>query len=345
MKKLILGLAAATMMGYTVQAQDVHFSQYFSSPLTLNPALTGLTQCDLRLAANYRNQWSSVSDNPYMTGTVSFDIATLKDKLPEGDALGVGLLGLFDKSGSGALQNITIGLSVAYHKAFGAEKQHTLSFGLQGYLVQKSIDFSKLTFEDQYDPTLGLPTGRTNESTANADLTYPDFNLGLMYSGRLSEFATLYGGVSYYHLTQPVETFMSGDHKIASRLSLSLGGSFSLNENLILYASGLYQSQGKATETMIGGAAGIIMNPGHDEDLQRNTILYLGAWYRYGDALCPYVGLEWSKMQVALSYDANISRFTPATQGNGAYELSLIFNGCINKRDRGPRPNVSCPRF
>ncbi|XZF14683.1 PorP/SprF family type IX secretion system membrane protein [Chitinophagaceae bacterium MMS25-I14] len=345
MKKILLGVGAAIMIVGAAQAQDVHFTQYFASPLTLNPALTGLTPADVRVAANYRTQWSSVSSNPYTTGTISLDMATLKGKLPDGDALGIGLLALYDRAGAGSLQNITAGVSVAYHKAFGRDKQNTISFGIQGFLVQKSIDFNKLKFEDQFDAATGGTPYPTGEQFGNKDLTYPDFNLGLMYTGHINEHATAYVGASYYHLTQPVETFMSGSHKVSARFSGYLGGSFDLNENMVLYASGLYQTQAKATEVLIGGAAGFVMNPGHDVDYAKNTIFYLGAWYRYADALCPYVGFEWSKMQLGISYDANVSKYTAATNGVGAYEISLIFNGHINKRGPQPTYNFACPKF
>src|SRR5688500_5194946 len=125
MKKILLGVSVAMVLVSAANAQDVHFTQYFASPLTLNPALTGLTQCDLRVSANYRTQWASISSNPYTTGSISFDMATMKGKLNNGDAVGVGLLALYDRSGTGALTNINVGLSLAYHKALGAEKNHT----------------------------------------------------------------------------------------------------------------------------------------------------------------------------------------------------------------------------
>ena len=155
MKRILLGLSVAMISVSAVQAQDIHHTQYFASPLTLNPALTGLVRGDLRVAANYRTQWYSVSNHPYQTGVVSFDMATMKNRLPEGDALGIGVVGMYDRSGVGALTNIQVGLSAAYHKALGVEKQHTISFGVQGVLVQKSIDFNKLKFEDQFDPSTG----------------------------------------------------------------------------------------------------------------------------------------------------------------------------------------------
>jgi len=347
MKKLLLSVSVAMALVGSAIAQDVHFTQYFTSPLTLNPALTGLTPEDLRFSANFRTQWATVSSNPYVTGTLSYDMGIMKSKLPEGDAIGIGLIGLYDKSGTGGLQNTTVGLSLAYHKAFGKNKQHHISLGVQGCLVQKSIDFQKLTFEDQFDAASGGTPYQTGEHFSNADLSYPDFNAGIMYSGKVSEHATAYVGYSYYHLTQPVETFIGGPsaHQIHSRQTGYLGGSFDMNENTVLYMSALYQTQASATEVMIGGAVGFILNPGHDQEYAKNTIFYLGGWYRYGDAIAPYVGIEWAKMTIGISYDVNVSSFTPATNGTGAYEISLSYNGRINKHDKAPQYNWSCPKF
>ena len=346
MKKLLFSAGIAMIMSGLSYAQDAHFTQYFTSPLTLNPATTGLVPDDLRIAANYRTQWSSVSLHPYTTGTASFDVALLKGKLPEGDALGFGVMVLYDKSGSGGLQNTTAGISLAYHKGFGRDKLQHISIGVQGSLVQKHLDFTALTFEDQY--TQGATTtnlGSTGEVFNNADLSYPDFNVGAMYSGKISEHATAYMGLSYYHLTQPVETFLNDNHKIHARTTGYLGGSFDLNDKTVLYASALFQSQGTATEVLVGTAVGFVMNPGHDLEYQRNTILYLGGWYRNGDAISPYLAVEWSKMRIGLTYDVNVSSFTPATKGMGGYEISLLFFGRINRHERAPSYNWSCPKL
>ncbi|MCW3122919.1 MAG: type secretion system rane protein PorP/SprF [Flavipsychrobacter sp.] len=344
MKKLVLGIGAAMMLAGSAIAQDVHFTQYFTSPLTLNPAMTGLVTEDLRFAANYRTQWSSVS-TPYITGTVSYDMAVLKGKLPEGDALGIGFMGLYDKAGSGGLKNTTAGFSVAYHKAFGRDRQQHISLGLQGVVVQKTLDFSKLTFEDMYNRVTGTLTYPNLEHFTNADITYPDFNGGAMYSGKVSNHVTLYMGYSYYHLTQPVESFLADNHQIHNRQTAYLGGSIDMNQNTVLYASALYQRQAGAEEFVLGTAVGFILNPGHDQEFQKNTILYLGGWYRYGDAIAPYVSLEWSKMRLGFSYDVNTSSLTAASGGLGGYELSLIYFGRINKHERSPNYNWSCPKI
>ncbi len=341
MKKSLTIISACIL---TMQAvgQDVHFTQYFASPLSLNPALTGLTPASYRLAANFRSQWSSVSANPYMTGSFSYDMGTLKGKLNNGDVVGIGVLGMYDRAGQGALQNTTAGISVAYHKNLDADETHTISFGVQGSFVQKRLDFSRLTFNDQY---LGGVAGRaTGETFNNADVNYPDFSAGLIYSGRIATRATGYAGFSTYHITQPTETFLGGGNKINARYAGFIGSAVSLGETMELYLSGLYQRQGNNQEIVGGAALGFILNNNRAEADKHTTMLSLGGWYRLDDAVSPYVRFDWAGVQLGISYDVGVSGFNPATNGNSAYEISVVFNGQFTKYPKEPRLNT-CPRF
>ncbi len=61
------------------KSQDIHFSQYNSSPLALNPALAGMNSCDYRVYANFRTQWMTVSSgNTYRTFAGGADMAVGK---------------------------------------------------------------------------------------------------------------------------------------------------------------------------------------------------------------------------------------------------------------------------
>src|SRR5215467_13981709 len=90
------------MICINVLAQDPHFSQFFSSPLTLNPAFTGKFNGQVRAAANYRNQWPTIN-RAYETGTVSVDFPILAKKIPSTDIFGLGFMGYTDKSAAGAV--------------------------------------------------------------------------------------------------------------------------------------------------------------------------------------------------------------------------------------------------
>src|SRR5688572_8283353 len=98
MKKILSTLLVTVCLGFVSAAQDPNFSQFFASPLTLNPALTGKFDGVYRIAGNYRNQWPSIN-NAYTTATVSADFSILKNRISELDQFGIGLMGFTDRAG------------------------------------------------------------------------------------------------------------------------------------------------------------------------------------------------------------------------------------------------------
>ena len=97
MKKILLLICFAAL-GQMLSAQDIHFSQFYMAPTNLNPAMTGVMNCNQRLGLNYRNQWASVlRDKAYQTANVSYDA-----KIPVGryDFIGVGGCVWGDRAGS-----------------------------------------------------------------------------------------------------------------------------------------------------------------------------------------------------------------------------------------------------
>lgn len=97
MKEKCLVLILLLSFRLVAMAQDPYFSQYFSSPLTFNPALTGYIDGSHRLAVNYRSQWANIS-TPYHTAAVSFDTRIMRSHLPERDKWGLGVHALYDQA-------------------------------------------------------------------------------------------------------------------------------------------------------------------------------------------------------------------------------------------------------
>src|ERR1044072_3159849 len=94
-------------------AQDLHFSQWFNSPLTTNPANTGfIPDADYRIGANYRNQWSSVMSVPYKPISIWGDAQVCRDRIESG-WLGLGGVILRDVAGAGRLTSTKVYGSVA----------------------------------------------------------------------------------------------------------------------------------------------------------------------------------------------------------------------------------------
>lgn len=323
-------------LSLNVKAQDPHFSQFFSSPLTLNPALTGKFDGTLRVAGNYRNQWPALN-NVYTTYTASLDFRILKNKIPETDTWGIGFLALKDQAGGDILTNTYVALSTSYHKSLDEDGFQQIGIGFQGTYGQKRLDQSKLYFEDMLTP-FGF-TGVTQEIfySQNLDVNYLDLNAGILYSGSTTGENNFYAGASMYHINRPKESYLGADWSIGTRATIHAGGYFPVAENVKIHTSGIFQIQNKATETVVGAAAAAAID---QESLQPSNV-YLGAWYRFQDAIIPYVGLEFSGFRIGASYDINISSLRTASQSRGGMEFSLIYIKQPNEGGRG----IPCPVF
>jgi type IX secretion system PorP/SprF family membrane protein len=64
--------------GKAIAQTDPHFTQNYTYPMYINPAMTGGSDGEYRVSAIYRGQWGSVT-NPYRTTGVSFDTRTTKN--------------------------------------------------------------------------------------------------------------------------------------------------------------------------------------------------------------------------------------------------------------------------
>jgi type IX secretion system PorP/SprF family membrane protein len=320
----------------SIMAQDKHFSQYFASPLTLNPAFTGKFDGDFRLSGNYRNQWPGIN-NAFVTSTIGIDGSILPKKIRETDKLSVGLLGYTDRSGNGILSLNGVAASVAYHLALDEDGYHQLGVGFQGAYVSRRFDVAKAIFADQLTP-LGF-TGVTSEVFNNSQINknYFDMNVGIMYTGSTDGENSFYLGGAYYHVNQPNESFRGANFSLPGRMSISAGGTIPVNNNVDVHVSGLFMQQAAANTASLGGTVQYYVTR---NEYDPPVSVYLGSWYRYKDALIPYVGFEFSNLRIGYTRDFTVSRLAGRASGVNGNEISLIYV-------RKPKlwKSLPCPKF
>ena len=334
MRKQILFYFLCMLLG-TASAQDPHFSQFFSSPLTLNPAFTGKFFGTYRVAGNFRNQWPSIN-NAYTTATASADFHILQNRIASNDTWGIGFVGYNDNSANGAVKFNYAAFSTAYHKGLDEDGFHQLGAGFQVTYANMLINTTKLTFEDQL--TSSGFTGVTSEVFNSATLksNYVDVNAGILYNGSTSERNNFYVGISMYHINRPQQQFTGGQYILNPRTTIHGGAYFPIGATTTLHLSALQMLQGGASETMVGGAIQLTANP----DVPKPASLYVGSWVRFNDAIIPYLGLEFDDFRFGLTYDYNSSSLKTASQNRGGIEISLIYI----HRPSTDRP-VNCPKF
>jgi type IX secretion system PorP/SprF family membrane protein len=334
-KKLLLFACCLLPIAF-LQAQDLHFSQFFNSPLTTNPANTGfIPDADYRLGAHYRNQWSEVMTVPYKTSSIFADAQLFRDKLQTG-WLGIGGVLLSDVAGSGSLRSTKIYGSVAYHQMLGLSS--LVSAGFNVGWVNKRIDQSKLKFPDQFDGKF-FNNPFTAVSLVNTSVSYLDVQAGMNYAYFPDENVYINAGYSIHHVNRPKETFFN-DNTNAGRIPMRhigfLNAILKVNDRVIINPNAYFTTQAKSSELVVG------LNGNYNLSETGDKQLVAGLYYRLGDAIAPMVGFELKNIKFTFSYDATVSSLNNFNNYRGASEFSIIKKGFYTQR--GDRQSM-CPTF
>ena len=345
MKQFISSFALSVCFlhaGSSACSQDLHFSQFFHSPLSTNPANTGfIPDGDYRIGANFRDQWSSVMSVPYKTISAYGDVQLMKEKFENG-WLGAGALILRDVAGSGNLTSTKVYGSIAYHQMLGYSSLLSLGFNV-GY-ANKNINSSNLKFPDQFDGKFfdnKMPTTALLRTTSTG---YMDMQVGMNYAYFPTDKVYMNAGFSTHHLNRGNESFFSTDSATGPDNGLPmrhigfLNGSWMINDQWIINPNIYYTRQANASELVAG------MNAQYNLSGDGEYQLLGGLYYRHGDAVIPMVGLGVNNYQFSFTYDATVSSLNRYNQTRGAFEFSLTMQGLFD-RYNGNRKETLCPSF
>jgi type IX secretion system PorP/SprF family membrane protein len=339
----------------TADAQDPRFSQYFASPWTMNPAMTGVFNGGWRVTANYRDQWNSfLNPEPFRTYSVAVDMRKAVNKR-DFAAFGIGILR--DEAGTAQFVQNRAHVGGSFIKQMGItdgkrgrnKTTHYLAVGAQVGVGQNAVDWSKLWFSRQFDPTTdrpntGLSSGEANGNRATA--LFPDLNAGLLWYSIAKNGSFFYAGGAMQHLNQPDISFRDGPNSgenLYLRWSAHAGGQVTINKFFSILPGVQAMKQGPAFETNAG------MNVRYSHGDRNELALRAGVWGRLGnkldkgfisDAFTVVSMLEMERMTLGLSYDVTVSSLTGANNSRGAFELSVSYFHPAKKKLR-----VLCPRF
>lgn len=332
-----LFFAVCIVMMATQQAAaqtDPHFTQNYTYPMYINPAMVGQSDGDYRVSAVYRNQWSAFG-NPYRTTGLSFDASTNNNV-----ALGVNILN--QSAGDGGFNYFTAYASVAYTGVkLGRNGNHHIIFAMQAGVLNRSVDQSRFKWGEQWNPITGYNASNPiTESFARTSATALDMGTGVLYyDGSPDKKVNFFGGVSFFHINKPADPIVSMQstelNTIPMRYTIHGGASINLQEGLSVVPHFLYNHQGTASESMLGVYL--------EKSVNEETNIMAGGYYRLKDAIAPYVGIDHKNFLVGLSYDVNTSRLGAMTRNVNSFELSLSY--ILRKHEKGTVDFIRCPRL
>ncbi len=331
-------------------SQDKHFTQFYASPLTLNPALSGAMEGSYRVGAIYRDQWRKVLDNPIKTFSMAADLRFEANRRKNTeDAIGLGIMFFNDKVSVVDFSTTQIAVSLAYHKALGLDQDKFLSIGIQGGLTQRNVNYGTLNFHDEFNGTSGY-TLTSSEVLRGNNFAFPDLNVGVNYTSKFGGEGSFFAGASFHHILQPkvsfyedptTTTILKGGKlypKINAQLSASIP--FDRSNRVSMQPRLLAAMQGPHMEINTGTNFRFALGQ------YGGSALHFGTWARpvrddggFGfDAVVALFGLEINSILFGLSYDLNIGALQ-ANQRQSAIEISISYMGNYDNE------KILCPKF
>jgi type IX secretion system PorP/SprF family membrane protein len=308
-----------------VKCQDFHFTQFFANKLFLAPSFAGATAQN-RFITNYRNQWPGLPKG-YSTYSVSFDHFFSHFNS------GAGVIVMRDVAGSGKLGALHLGLYYSYD--FNINRTIHLRPGISFNYLQRSVDFTKFRFSDQYVNDDYQPTTEVlnNDNTGAVDAS----SSIIIYSSKI----TL--GVTLDHMLQPNISLINSTEKYPMKLSL-YGVATILRKGRLLKP---------IDETL--SLAFLFKNSSEYRQLDigvywAQSPLTFGLWYRgipvlnsdRGDSFAGLIGYKNPNFSIGYSYDFTISNLINKT--SGAHEISMAIEFMKYKKRRKMHA-VPCPEF
>lgn len=320
MRNILTCLLLAFISAFSANAQDMHFSQYLSSPANINPALSGLFDADYRFVVNHRNQWSSVTV-PYVSFSGSAD---MKIRIPalKREMFGAAVLVNNDKTGDSEFGSTQFSLSLSYIKRMNRDSTLFFSLGLQGGFTQRSLNYEKLSFDNQYNGDFYDPSLPSGENFNRTSFVYFDLSSGVNIRYEPAGKYAFNAGFSLSHLNRPGQSFFNNDEiRLHEKSLFHISATYKMNSKIQLIPSLMYEKQNTFSEFLYGTS----FRYAQLSKKLDSRAFYLGLHIRSSDAFILSTGMDYNNLYVGFSYDVNSSDLRPASHGRGAYEISLVY--------------------
>lgn len=327
LSKILFAVLLAIASFNVAQSQDIHFSQYYHSPLHLNPALAGVHHGTVRFTGNYKSQWQSVSELDFLTFSAAVERKFYMENL-KNSYFTAGLILDYDQAGTSQLSRTNVGVSGSY--SLQLSPVFFMTAGAHVGVSQRAFKTIDLTFDqqfngEQFDPNIAKE-GFNRTSLLNVDVsTGLNFRLQPQGAHPINKRTKLDFGLGVFHLNEPREGFELGsDIRLNQRYSAYAMGTLMLSNTFDFIARGSVQLQGSYQENIVSGSGKIHINRQPTQELA----FVLGSSYRFdnfGDAIIPHVEFHWKQWLLGLNYDVNISEFKAASGRQGGIEVAVRY--------------------
>lgn len=234
--------------------------------------------------------------------------------------IGLGLLFNNDRAGDAYYGTTQLYLQGTYIFLGKPDSSLIITLGMNAGWCRVGFDYSKMTFENQFD---GLAYNKTIPSGEQFSWTvrnFADISLGSAVQYILNDKHRFTYALGLHHLSSPVITYQGNDlSRLDYKFTNCLSYSTPIKENTDLIAEMLLTNQGKNYEFIPHASLKYFFDRGE------NKAILGGLCFRSRDAVVVRMGYHYRTLQSGISYDINISRFNTATNLRGGFEIFVNY--------------------
>mgnify|MGYP001791412609 CR=1 FL=1 len=301
-------------------------SQYYVSPININPALVGSSDLPL-VTTQYRSQWNDFAYSyPINIASAIYPITQpYSPRIPVG---GLGVAFVRERAGmQGWLTHTELQLAGAYNLPIDFRQKHVISLGLATSYLQRTLNFESIRWGSQYDATVGYdPSISSSVPVVRNRLGYFSADAGIVWSYNSFKNTLISpwewtSGLTISHLNRPDVSFTDSEQQLP--VTLTWHGSASYRkyywkispQALVLWQQSRYHINiGAYTQYQVR----------KNSPRQPKTVVMGGLWYRWGDAVALSGGLQHHNVQLACSVDFAQYPSLGYYSVGGAWEVSLV---------------------
>lgn len=320
-------------------AQDPLFSQFYHSPVYLNPGFAGCSKNTFRAAYASRLQWMNLPD-PMQYHTLALDWFIRGRNTDPNISSGF----IFNHFSEGYIR--TTQASLLFAKNFGSnadvEKPWFLNVGVQAGRIWKSVNKDKLLFADQL--TQNGPNGQPSQAELLqfARKGHLDISAGAVFT-----YGNMMIGGAWHHMTTPENGLIgdSKDSKLESRYTAHISfihDTYSNNEGAIVYKPTLIiNKQGISKSFLVGSL--FDLPDKHIElgvwyrnnwDFSNSHSLVIGLNIKFGKERNYYTSEGNDRYRAGFSYDGELTKKPGIRSTSGSSEIGLLYES----------PSEYCPK-
>jgi len=302
-------------MANSILGQDIFFTQFWTPMSYNNPALLANFEGSTRVSALYRNQWSQFGTALQST----FADFTTKISSPT-SIWAFGVSALNDRMALLHYDQYRLLLSASYTKQLN--EKIALSGGLQSGFKMISIDYNKLNFDKQWDPSTGNFNNWTssNESFDATMATTLLFNVGLNLNFQIKDIRNSID-CSVSNINTPNEVYYNNAPGLPMKYILGMHSDIPLSSLITIKPKNQLILTNATNSFTTGSLVTFAFSP---QFKASGGLLYRWGVGRTNDALIPYIGCAVKRLDIGLSYDLTLSALS-SQSSKGTYELSIVY--------------------